>query len=166
MKPTLDVFFFFQVLFQSVHPPQFRSAPGAESFIFSSYDRICYIVIVSPLHITGIPGSSDYSRIWKLPVNFVSAPVQCQSASHGLWLYTVNWGSKAAAVILPGYCTPHNLPFMLLKIILWPDKKQGCKVKVQAEKISASHLSSQPVMMTGWLVSGIVYARQCTMFYL
>ena len=71
----------------------------------------------------------------------------------GLWLITVNWGCKAAAVILPDNCTPYNLPFMSL----CPDKAQGYKVKVQSENISASHFSSQPVMMTGWLVSGIVY---------
>ena len=73
----------------------------------------------------------------------------------GLWLNTVNWGCKAAAVILPDYCSPHNLPFMSL----CPDIAQGYKVKVQSENISASHFSSQPVMMTGWLVSGIVYAH-------
>ena len=40
---------------------------------------------------------------------------------------------------------------------LWPANIHGYKVKVQSEAISASHLSSQPVMVTGWLVSGIVY---------
>ena len=71
----------------------------------------------------------------------------------GLRLNTVNWGIKATAVILSDYCSPHNMPFMSL----CPDKAQGYKVKVQSENISASHYSSQPIMMTSWLVSGIVY---------
>ena len=79
--------------------------------------------------------------------------LSASQAFQGLWLNTVNWGCKAAAVILPDYCTPHNLPF----VSLCPDKAHGYKVKVQSENISASHFSSQPVMMTGWLVSGIVY---------
>ena len=43
----------------------------------------------------------------------------------GLWLNTVSSGCKAAAIILPHYCTPHNLSFMSL----WPDKAQGYKVR-------------------------------------
>ena len=102
---------------------------------------------------------SDYSRIRKLPVNFVSEPAQCQSCSSGcVTNNTVNWGWKAAAVILPDYCTPHNLPFMSL----WLEKAHSYKVKVQSENISASHFSSQPVMMTGWLVSWIIYAPRST----
>ena len=77
--------------------------------------------------------------------------LSASQAFQGLWLNTVNWGCKAAAVILPDYCTPHNLPFMSL----CPDKAHGYKVKVQSEKMSASHLISQPVMMTSWLVSGL-----------
>ena len=45
----------------------------------------------------------------------------------------VSRGSKSAAVILPHY----------------GQTKHGYKVKVQSEKMSASHLSSQPVTMTG-----------------
>ena len=96
---------------------------------------------------------SDYSMIWKLPVNFAPEPAQCQSSFHALWLNTVKWDSKAGAIILPDYCTPiacHSCHYGQQNI-------HGYKVKVQSEAISASHLSSQPVMMTGWLVSGIVY---------
>ena len=82
---------------------------------------------------------------------------QCQSGFQDLWLYCQ---PKAAAVILLDYCTPHNLPFMSL----CPVKAQGYKVKVQSYNISASHFSSQPVMMTGWLVFGIVYVPWCNMF--
>ena len=79
-----------------------------------------------------------------------TAPAQRHSqatylADGALGVNTVNRGCKTAAVILPGYCTPHSLPFMSL----CPDKAHGYKVKVQSENISASHSSSQPVMMTG-----------------
>ena len=105
-----------------------------------------------------------FSSSFQVPVTILGSE-NCQSilfqnllsasqAFQGVWLNTVNWGCKAAAVILPDYCTPHKQPFMSL----CPDKAQGYKVKVQSENNSASHFSSQPVMMTGWLVSGIVYA--------
>ena len=71
--------------------------------------------------------------------------LNASEAFQGLWLNTVNWGCKAAAVILPDYCTPQNLPFMSL----CPDKAQGYNDKIQSDNISASHFSSQPVMMTG-----------------
>ena len=71
--------------------------------------------------------------------------LSASQAFQGLSFNTVNRGCKAAAVILPGYCTPRSLPFMSL----CPDKAHGYKVKVQSENISASHFSSQPVMMTG-----------------
>ena len=48
----------------------------------------------------------------------------------------------------------------------WFRKLESEWVKVQSEKISASHLSSQPVMMTGWLVSGIVYAADYEQIYM
>ena len=39
-------------------------------------------------------------------------------------------------------------------------KHMVTKVKVQSDNISASHFSSQPVMMTDWRVSGIDYAER------
>ena len=57
---------------------------------------------------------------------------------------------QSSVIILPDYCTPLSCHYGQKNI-------QGYKIKVQPENISASHLSSQPVMMTGWLVSGIVY---------
>ena len=52
---------------------------------------------------------------------------------------------KAAAINLPDYCTPITYQWCHYGQI----NIQGYKVKVPSEKMSASHLSSQPVMMTG-----------------
>ena len=43
---------FFHILFYSVHPSQFRSAPGSGSWNLSRQDILCYIVFFSPLNMT------------------------------------------------------------------------------------------------------------------
>ena len=48
---------FFHILFYSVHPSQFRSAPGSGSWNLSRQDILCYIVFFSPLNMTE-PGQS------------------------------------------------------------------------------------------------------------
>ena len=48
---------FFHILFYSVHPSQFRSAPGSGSWNLSRQDILCYIVFFSPSNMTE-PGQS------------------------------------------------------------------------------------------------------------
>ena len=45
---------FFHILFYSVHPSQFRSAPGSGSWNLSRQDILCYIVFFSPLNMNKI----------------------------------------------------------------------------------------------------------------
>ena len=81
---------FFHILFYSVHPSQFRSAPGSGSWNLSRQDILCYIVFFSPLNMTE-PGQSflrEESVYWLYVGIFTDGSISTQYSTGIIRFFT------------------------------------------------------------------------------
>ena len=101
-----------------------------------------------------VPLSRHYSRIRKLPVNFVSEPDQCQSSFHALWFNTVNRDSNA------DYCTPQPV----IHVIMARKTYRVIKLRSTQRKFLPVNYHHSLSWWLVTMVSGIVYVQSSTSY--